>query len=359
VALSSTATTIARLRENGEPSRIYLNDPDFWANSRTETTDEDRSRLMELDSELLLPLGARNKLLGFISLGPKRSEEPYSGSDLRLLKSVAVQTGLALENADLMEAIALEVAARERFNREIEIAREVQERLFPQKVVAIEGLDYGGRCRPAFGVGGDYYDFLSLAGGKLGVAIGDVSGKGIAAALTMSALQAALRGEVARTPENPASVVDHLNRLLYELSDSNRYATFFYGQYHPVSREFTYVNAGHNPPLHFHKSGESWDLSRLEIGGTVIGLVQDVAYGLGIVTLAPGDVLVAFTDGASEAMNVAEEEWGEERLIKAIKSNLDRNAAQIIEQVITDVDAFSAHAGQHDDITLVVLRVRL
>ena len=145
-----------------------------------------------MGSELLLPLAVRDKLLGFISLGPKKSEEPYTGSDVRLLKSVAAQTGLALENADLMREIADEVAQRERLNREVEIAREVQERLFPQKLPAIAGLDYAAYCRPALASAATTTTFLRLPQGQLGVAIGDVSGKGIAAALMMASLQASL-----------------------------------------------------------------------------------------------------------------------------------------------------------------------
>ncbi|HEY1270690.1 MAG TPA: GAF domain-containing protein, partial [Terriglobales bacterium] len=167
----STAT-VKRLEDKREPSRVYLEDPDSWINTEPQANDKERAQLAELHAELLLPLSVRDKLLGFISLGPKRSEEPYSGSDVRLLKSVAVQTGLALENANLMRAIAEEIAHRERLNREVEIAREVQERLFPQKLPHIQGLDYAGHCRPALGVGGDYYDFLALPQGHLGVAIG-------------------------------------------------------------------------------------------------------------------------------------------------------------------------------------------
>jgi sigma-B regulation protein RsbU (phosphoserine phosphatase) len=157
-----------------------------------------------------------------------------------LLKSVAAQAGLALENARLVSAIADEVAHRERLNRELEIAREVQERLFPQTLPPIEGIKYSGACRPALGVGGDYYDFLALPEGRLGIAIGDVSGKGIAAALMMASLQASLRGEATRAAGNLAALVGHVNHLLYEASANNRYATFFYAQYDPGTCRLTY-----------------------------------------------------------------------------------------------------------------------
>ena len=170
------AATVRQLREAGEPVLVYSDDSDSWV-YKTPGMDGEREMLLKLETQLLLPLSVKENLPGFISLGPKQSEEPYSNTDLRLLQSVATQTGLALENSQLTAAIAAEVAQRERLNREVEIAREVQERLFPQNLPKIEGLDYSGACRPALGVGGDYYDFLLLPGGKFGIAIGDVSGK--------------------------------------------------------------------------------------------------------------------------------------------------------------------------------------
>ena len=270
---------------------------------------------------------------------------------MRLLKSVAAQTGLALENADLLREIAHEVAQRKRLNREVEIAREVQERLFPQKLPAIAGLDYAGHCRPALGVGGDYYDFLALPQGRLGVAIGDVSGKGIAAALMMASLQASLRGEATRAPENLAAAVGNVNRLVYEASSDHLYATFFYGQYDPTTRRFDYVNAGHNPPMLFHCSGGAWTVARLDVGGTVVGLLEAFPYQQGSVTFAPGELLVAFTDGISEAMNCSDEEWGEARLIETVEQCAKASAQDVLKAIFAAADAFVAGAKQHDDMT--------
>lgn len=357
VSFARNLGTAKVLQQKKEPARVFLNDRDSWLYREEDINDEERGKLAKLHSELLLPLAVRDKLLGFISLGPKKSEEPYTGSDVRLLKSVAAQTGLALENANLMREIAAEVAQRERLNREVEIAREVQERLFPQKLPAIAGLDYAGHCRPALGVGGDYYDFLALPQGHLGVAIGDVSGKGIAAALMMASLQASLRGEATRAPENLAAAVANVNRLVFEASADNRYATFFYGQYDPTTRTFDYVNAGHNPPMLFHRANGQWSVTRLEVGGTVVGLLETYPYEQGSVPLAAGDVLVAYTDGISEAMNSTDEEWGEDRMMDTIKG-CDRSAAQtILRSIFTAADAFVAGAKQHDDMTLVILRI--
>ncbi len=348
------AGMVKALRRQNGPARVYFDDPHSWVHREAEVTEEDRSKLIQLEAELLLPLNGRERLLGFISLGPKRSDEPYSGTDLRLLKSVATQTGLALENAHLISAMADEVAQRERLNSELQIAREVQERLFPQKLPPIDGILYAGACRPASGVGGDYYDFLALPGGRLGIAIGDVSGKGIAAALTMASLQASLRAEVTRASDNLAGLMSNVNRLLHEALASNRYATFFYAQYDPASRMLTYVNAGHNAPMLFRRQDGS-DCARLEACGTVVGLLEEALYEQRSLTIAPGDVLVAFTDGVSEAMNEAQDEFGEERLSETVRSCAGLPPAEIISRIMQNADAFAAGAKQNDDMTLVVL----
>jgi sigma-B regulation protein RsbU (phosphoserine phosphatase) len=181
---------------------------------------------------------------------------------------------MALENSRLTEAVAHEVAQRERLNRELEIAREVQERLFPQTGPKIAGLDYMGACRPASSVGGDYYDFVATSDSMLGIAIGDISGKGIPAALLMASLQASLRGLAISNPLALATLMTNLNRLIFEASPSNRYATFFYGVFNPQTHELIYVNGGHNPPMVFRGQ----EVMRLEEGGPVVGLFSPAAY---------------------------------------------------------------------------------
>jgi sigma-B regulation protein RsbU (phosphoserine phosphatase) len=349
--LSESSLVTRRVVESG-PARVYLDDVDSWVHDES-----DRAVLRTLDSQLLLPLVVRGQLLGIVSLGPKQSEEPYSASDLRLLESVAAQTGLALANAKLTAAVAAEVAQRERLNREMEIAREVQERLFPQNMPLVPGLDYCGHCRPALGVGGDYYDFLGLPDSELGIAIGDVSGKGIAAALLMASLQASLRGQTLREKgeigAELATIMRHVNRLVYDASSSNRYATFFYAQYEPVSRRLSYVNAGHNPPVVL-RAGEA---IRLEAGGAVVGLLPDFPYGEGSIQLQLGDVLVAFTDGISESMNPEDEEWGEDAMIAAARDCAGLTARETLDHLMAGADAFARGAKQHDDMTLVIARV--
>ena len=354
LALSDSAVTIEQVRRAKEPPRVYFDDEKNWV---YQTPDEEAQTLRSLNSQLLLPVGLKDRLLGILSLGPKRSEEPYSRTDLQLLRSVALQTALALENSRLMTAVAHEMAQREKLNREIEIAREVQERLFPQMLTPIPGLDYLGACRPAQGVGGDYYDFIALPNGDLGVAIGDVSGKGIAAALLMASLQASLRGQTIMAGADLAVVMGNVNRLIFDATPINRYATFFYGQYCRDSRLFTYVNAGHNPPIILRREGDETHIIRLDAGGSVIGLFRNTPYQQATVPLEPGDVFIGFTDGVSEAMNPQDEEWGEERLIPMVVECAYKPAGEIIPAIMQAADHFANGAPQHDDMTLVVVKV--
>jgi sigma-B regulation protein RsbU (phosphoserine phosphatase) len=354
VQFNERDATVRTLKRLHSASRIYFDDPQSWVHG---TSQPEQSALQTLETQVLLPLNLDSKMLGMISLGSKRSEVPYTKADLQLLSAVAAQTGLAIENAHLSETIRREIAQRERLDRELEIARDVQQRLFPQHLPQVNGLDFAGYCRPAQGVGGDYYDFIHLANGSLGIAVGDVSGKGIAAALMMASLQASLRGQTIKPCDTLAEMIHHINGLVYEASASNRYATFFYAQYDPITRKLRYVNAGHNPPILRRKKGNDFEFLRLEEGGIVIGLFPDFPYKEAEIQLEPGDILVAYTDGISEAMNDKEEEFDEGRLIDAIRRCPDRSAAQISSYILERVDRFTAGAGQHDDMTIVIIRL--
>ncbi|HEY3990958.1 MAG TPA: GAF domain-containing SpoIIE family protein phosphatase [Acidobacteriaceae bacterium] len=345
-----SSSTVRNLARSNQPATLYRENPDGWF---LLADDRERRALDTLRAELLLPLAGRDKLLGFISLGPKRSEEPYTPSDLRLLQSVSTQAGLALEISALVHSLASEAARRERIDREIEIAREVQERLFPQQLPTLPGHSIHGACRPAQGVGGDYYDVLSLDDGSLGLAIGDVSGKGISAALLMASLRASLRGMTMDGPADLAVLMSRVNRLVYESSATNRYATFFFSIYEPAPRLLRYVNAGHNPPYVLRNS----EVHALDGGGPVIGLLPDAIYEECRLLLEPGDLLLAYTDGISEALNLQEQEWGEERMLAAARARLPENASTILRHIVTEADRFAATAPQHDDMTLLLMKL--
>lgn len=347
---SQDAMAITQLRKENRPELVYFNDPQSWVQK---ADSGERDKLRELDAQLLLPLAGRSQLLGVMVLGPKLSEAPYSRTDLQLLQSIATQTGLALENSQLTATLVNEAAQRERAGREMEIAREVQQRLFPQSYPPVSGIAYCGHCRPALGVGGDYYDFVSTASGKFGIAIGDVSGKGIAAALLMATLQASLRGQTMAGISDLGELMSHVNRLVFEASTSNRYATFFYGEYDTETRMLQFVNAGHNAPVVLRGA----EVFRLEDGGPVIGLLEQTSYTQACFQLKTGDLLVGYTDGISEAMTEDDREWGEDQMIESIQRYREMEPALLIQSVIGEADAFTASAPQYDDMTLICVKV--
>jgi serine phosphatase RsbU (regulator of sigma subunit)/dihydrofolate reductase len=296
--------------------------------------------------------------------------------------SMALPSGILVNVYKLIPTLAEEALSRAKLEREFEIAREVQERLFPQTLPKVAGVEMAAHCRPAQAVGGDYYDLIDIresslakagnssvenissASGttahgcdRLGIAIGDVSGKGMSAALLMASLHASLRGQVLSGVGDLGTKMANVNRLLYNASDSNRYATFFYAELDCASRTLHYVNGGHNPPAVLRKEDGAWQVFRLGDGGPVIGLLTAALYKEQLLHLLPGDILLAFTDGISEAMNASEDEWGEDQMIAEAQAHADLNAKELLQHLFRAADAFAAGATQHDDMTIVVLRL--
>lgn len=354
VQLPLNSTTVRNLMRINTPVTLYRENPDGWLLLASE---QERKLLDAMSTELLLPLTGREHLMGVMTLGPKRSEEPYTSTDMRLLESVATQTGLALEIGNLARSLANAATQRERIEREIEVAREVQERLFPQEIPAIDGVSLAGHCRPAQGVGGDYYDLFTLGDGRVGLAVGDVSGKGISAALLMASLRASLRGMTLDAPHDLAVTMERVNRLVYESSASNRYATFFFATFNTTTRELVYVNAGHNAPFLIRRNNGAVDIWRLEAGGPVVGLLSYATYEEQRLTLGPGDMLLSYTDGVSEAMTLEQEEWGEDRMLAAAQTLPDGSAREVLEHLFSQADRFTGKAPQYDDMTLLVLKL--
>jgi len=303
--------------------------------------------------ELELPLEAGGRNLGWLRLGPKKSEEPYSGSDRKLLESVAVQTALALENHRLAEEVARESAQREFIQRELDIAREVQERLLPHRKPDARGLDYAGRCRPAQSVGGDYYEYFTLGGDGLCCAVGDVSGKGIPAALVMASLQSSLRGLVFGGVQHLADLFEKLNELLDDATTKNRFATLFFCRFEPGSGLFTYTSAGHNPALLVRAGGTAeW----LDVRGLALGLVRHAQYPVGAGRLMPGDLMVIYSDGITEAFDAKGEEYGEQRMLEYVTAHRGLAAGEILNGLFEDATQFASGAPQHDDMTAIVIK---
>jgi serine phosphatase RsbU (regulator of sigma subunit) len=256
----------------------------------------------------------------------------------------------ALEAQRRAEAEKLE--AERRAAQEIEIARQVQARLFPQNLPVLRTLEYAGVCRQARQVGGDYYDFLNLGQERLGLVIGDIAGKGIAAALLMANLQANLRSQCAIALHQPQQFLRSVNRLFHENTTDSAYATLFFAEYDDRLRRLRYANCGHLSGMLLRSGGE---IEHLDSTGTVLGLFHEWECLIGERQLYPGEILVLYTDGITESFNERGEEFGEERLADSLCANRDLCATELIAAILDKVRRFSPHE-QHDDVTLIVAR---
>ena len=268
----------------------------------------------------------------------------------------------------------LELVQLKRENRllqeQLRIARQVQSRLFPQKLPPIPTLSYSGVCQPAGEVGGDYYDILKLSRKTFCLAVGDISGKGISAALLMASLQALLRSHASQTAEDLSAVIAEVNRLLCSMTEESRFATLFCAVYEAATRQLTYVNAGHNPPLLFRAGPTRADSAtpaaspaqgsnsvlRLEGSGTVLGMFPDGAYAEERLLLEPGDTLVVYTDGVTEAQDNRGREFGEERLTDVVRAQMSLPPARLQEHLLASVREFAGDTPIRDDLTLLLLR---
>ncbi len=252
------------------------------------------------------------------------------------------------------QAAAARLEAERRAAQELEIARQVQARLFPQRLPEVQSLEYAGACMQTHKVGGDYYDFLDLGQARLGLVIGDIAGKGIAAALLMANLQANLRSQCAIAVEQPEELLRSVNRLFYENTADNAFATLFYSEFNDSTCRLRYANCGHLPGLVLRADG---GVERLNSTAPVLGLFEDWECPTAELQLSSGDLFAIYTDGITEAFNHRDEEFGEERLIETLRRCRDRSTTDVIAAVLEEVSRFSPH-GQRDDVTLIVARCR-
>jgi phosphoserine phosphatase RsbU/P len=251
-------------------------------------------------------------------------------------------------------AVEKQKEAERRSAYEMEIAKQVQARLFPQRSPYLKTLEYAGTCVPARQVGGDYYDFLDFGLGNLAFVIGDISGKGIAGALLMANLQATLRSQYAMALEDLPRFLKSVNSLLYENMPEADYGTLFFAHYQDGMSRLRYVNCGHLPALLFRRDGT---LKRLESGSTVLGMFRDWECAVAEAELESGDTLVLYTDGITEAMSADGCEFGEEGLVKVLRAERHLSVEQLLQRILHKVRVFSRHE-QEDDIALVVARCR-
>jgi sigma-B regulation protein RsbU (phosphoserine phosphatase) len=302
------------------------------------------------NSQLVVPLRTSGKVLGFLALGEKLSEEPYSREDKELLLAVCEQVAIALDYSQLIGV----VAEQRKLEREMQIAQDVQQRLFPQEFPTVGTLDYHGLCRTASGVGGDYFDFLLLEKGSLGITVADIAGKGLSASLLMASLQALVRSHAPTHTGNLGELAGEINRHLCESTDDARFATFFFGVYQEEDSTLRYLNAGHNPPIVIRKGGE---IERLQAGGMVLGLFEEKSHLEQEVRLEKGDTLIVFSDGITEAMDENGVEFGDHRLLETARKHSELPSEKIASEIMAEVGRFTGPVPPHDDMTLIVARV--
>jgi len=340
IAISRTITDRVIKKQESILTSDALFDERFKAGQSVE--------IQQIRSLMCAPLWDNREVIGLIYLDSRQKAGLFTLDDLKLLTHLANVAAVKIENARLFE----QAVAAERMEQEIQKAAEIQNHLLPSEGPPIEGYEIFGTSLMCRAVGGDYYDYVPLENGCYGLGLGDVAGKGLPAALLMASFQASLRA-LSEMGLSPDDTIRRLNRLLCKSIPENRFVTFFYAVLDPKTHVLTYVNAGQNPPYIVRVAGGS---DRLEQSGPPLALLEDTTYKAHRTRLEPGDVLVCYSDGVSEACGPSEEEFGEMRLTEVVARDMTLSAA---EHVRTLTEALLSHcAGRtyQDDVTLVVLK---
>jgi len=301
----------------------------------------------KIKSLLCAPLRLKGRMIGVLNVFNKKSGEGFTDSDQRLLSIIATQSAQVVENARL----AVEGKELEDLQKELQLARDIQMRLLPKEPPQIEGYEVAGQSEPALRVGGDYFDFLEFEDGRWGFCLADVSGKGITASLLMSNVQATIRGQ-ARLAPDVGQCVERSNQMLYESTDSNKFVTMFYAVLDPKTNILDYSNAGHNPPILISADREPM---LLEAGGPVLSVMPKFPYAHAEVEMRPGDTLLVYTDGYSEAMNGRFEEFGEDSMRELAATYKDLAPQKLLDTVTEKVNKFCEGTPQFDDMTIMAL----
>ena len=301
----------------------------------------------ETRSELAVPIVSNGTVIGALNLESDRPAA-FTEDDADLLEAVAVPAAICIEKAVLHQ----QVIQKELLEAQLKIAKEVQTSLQPAGAPVVAGYDVAGLNVPTWDIGGDYFDYLSLPGGRLGLVIADVSGKGVPAALLMATFRATLRAAASRNLAIPV-IVDELHRTLLESMDVSRYVTAVYGVLEPRTGRFTYLNCGHNPPILLRASG-GWE--RLRTSRRAIGMLANVTVPVSTTTLDPGDILLMYTDGVVDAADAEFQEFGECRVASTLIASKARPAAAILDALVHATRAHSGREHYDDDFTLVVVK---
>jgi serine phosphatase RsbU (regulator of sigma subunit) len=304
--------------------------------------------LQGVRSVLAVPLGVEDKVFGIIYADSPIAEGRFTEDHLKVLTTLASVAAIRVENARLVEA-RLE---QERLERELALASEIQQRFQPTAPPHVDGYELQGISFPCYEIGGDYYDFIEREDGRLVIALGDVSGKGTAAALLMSSLHAAIHAQSA-SHDSLVATISAVNRYLADNIPANRFVTLFYAELDPASGALSFLNAGHNPPLIVHAAGT---VEQLASGGLPLGIKRDAEYREGRTQLQPGDVLVIYSDGVTEAVSPTGEEFGATRLYEVVSRNVEASAAGIRDRIESSLTRFAQGTSAADDITLVIVK---
>lgn len=305
--------------------------------------------LESIGVRVVSPMIVQGTAKGLLLVGRKMGSDDFTDENLLFIDALSSTAISALENERLFQ----EELEKKRLERELELALEIQKNLLPKSTPKVDGYDISGISIPSLLVGGDYFDFVPLPGNRLLIAIADVSGKGMPAALLMANVQAALR--VLAPLDLPLTeFVEKINSIVYQNTSADKFVTFFCGVLDAESGEYCYVNAGHNPPLHVSATME---VNQLTEGGIILGIADaKFPYSSGKTTISHGDTIVFYTDGITESINVQNKEFGEERLKFEILNNLDLSAIDLKTHILDAVEKHSEEMNQFDDLTLIVLK---
>lgn len=314
-------------------------DPRFMSSTTT---------LQGIHSVLAVPLGVGEKVFGIIYADSPIAEGRFTEDHLKVLTTLASVAAIRVENARLLE----EQIDRQRLEHELQLASEIQQRFQPTAPPQVPGYELQGISFPCYEIGGDYYDFIEREDGRLVITLGDVSGKGTAAALLMSSLHAAVHAQAA-SHDSLVETISAVNRYLAENIPSNRFVTLFYAELNPRTGVLSFLNAGHNPPLIVHEAGT---VEQLSSGGLPLGIKPDAIFREGRTQMQPGDVLVIYSDGVSEAGNPQGEEFGVKRLSDVVTRNIEASAAGIRDRIESALTKFAEGTAAADDITLVIVK---
>jgi len=335
---------IKRLRDRDNPLLL----DEVIASGRITLTEEQKNWFLQRNCAVLLPLVTKSGLIGFLVISCKTNGEDFTAEELELLGNFSTQTALVVENLELLE----DKIEKKKLEEQMRVARNIQEGLLPKDIPSTPGLEVDALIRYCLEVAGDYYDVISLPGGRTVFAIGDVAGKGIGPALLMANLQASLR----TTQEIGVSLgesVEKINKLVYDNTPPELFITFFMAAIDPVTGRMEYVNAGHNPPLLIRKDGKARKLSQ---GGLLLGVERNAVYTEGEVDFQVGDILLMYTDGVSEAMNSHDEEFGELRIASLAARQRNLPLAELLSVIEKSVEEFHGSSEYLDDFTLLAVK---